>query len=64
MNKPNYTKEELDFIKKWGIPCDMDFDTKRTAYVSTKDERITALFLAQQRKRFLERHGKISKQQQ
>lgn len=58
MNKrPSYTKEEMEIIKRYGVPSDKEFDTTRVAYTGSRDIRITALFLAQQRKRFLEAHG-------
>lgn len=58
MKKISYSKEEEAFIAKWGIPSDKDFDSKRTAFTGSGDTKITALFLAQQRKRFLDKQKK------
>lgn len=62
IKKPKYTKEELEIIRKYGVESDKEFDTTRLAFTGSKDKRITALYLAQKRKRFLERHGKIPKE--
>lgn len=60
MKKPEYTKEEKAFIKEWGVPSELEFDTKRVAYTGSGKIRITSLFLAKQRKKFFENHGKNS----
>lgn len=60
IERPVYTQEELEFIKEWGVPSDQEFDTHRLAYGGFSGKRITALGLAQERKKFLEAHGKTS----
>lgn len=59
MGRPKYTKEEREIIKKWGTPCDKEYDTKRNAYAPDGGERITALVLAKCRRDLCEKR-KIS----
>ncbi len=60
IEKPKYNSEDLELIKRWGVPSEQEFDTKRMAFTGNGKTRITALFLAKQRKKFLEIHGKSS----
>ena len=57
MKRNKYSKEELEIIKKWGVPSDKDFDTTRKVFSADGKTRITALALAKQRKDILEVQG-------
>jgi hypothetical protein len=46
MNRPIYTKEEQEFINKWGYESDRDYDLKRFAKSPSTGKRITCLDLA------------------
>lgn len=50
MNKPNYTTDEKEFIKKWGYKSDSDYDSKRRVLDPTTGKRITCLELAKMNK--------------
>lgn len=58
MKKPNYTKEELEFLEKWALPGDEVLDTMYEDY-DQNGVRITALRMAQSRKEMLEDRGII-----
>ncbi len=57
MKAQKYSKEELEIIKKWGIPSDKEFDTSRKVFSANGNVRITALILAKQRRDILEGQG-------
>jgi hypothetical protein len=43
MEKPQYTKEEQEFIEKWCHPDDVKKYTEQTLYMASSRERITPL---------------------
>lgn len=54
MNKPQYTKEELEIIKKWAIAGDYEMARKGHILGSSK-KQITVLDMAMNRKNSVER---------
>lgn len=49
--KPKYSKEELEFIAKWGYKSDVEYDTTRNVKDPITGKRITCLELAKMNKR-------------
>jgi hypothetical protein len=49
MNKTEYTREEKEFIAKWGVPHDEQYDTSIVAFLPETKIRVNSLMLAKMR---------------
>jgi hypothetical protein len=55
MNKPNYTKEENEFINKWACEEDRENDLNRVVFFPSTGKRVSTLDSVNSRKRALDR---------
>lgn len=55
MNKPNYTKEENEFINKWACEEDRENDLNRVVFFPSTGKRVSTFDSANSRKRAIDR---------
>lgn len=61
MSRPKYSKDQKEFIEKWGARAELEFDTSRILMSPTSGERISALDSAKIRQAAIEEIEKLKK---